>query len=477
MRNQKGQIQIILVVMAVLAIIGVVVGTQFFGGSKKPKEPFGQTPSAATQEGPPIISDLAPSGKLPSGASSVTLSLTTNEPAFCRYSTTAGKEYGYMSDGFTADEKGTSHSAKVSGLGGNQAYKFYVRCSDRAGNWNDKDSSIEFQIGAGAGGSGKGVGSAAVPVPEAPPIRSNLKPTGALPSGAKETQVSLTTNEPAFCRYSTTAGKEYGYMSDGFSGDKENLFHSATIRGLVDNTLYEFYVRCSDMAGNWNNEDTVIRFGVGGVNLPPGSSVSDAVPPSRFSPSPTTELPVETRQTTISLKTDEKAVCKYSATAGVSYDAMSNNFSSTNSTTHSTEVTGLSEGASYNYYVKCIDGAGNKNTNDLTISFKVAAPVDNTPPVLSNPSHRGDVLFYTTTSVVISIATNEPAACRYSASAGTSYGSMNGSFSNYDQTKKFHVKELTGLQMGKAYDFYAKCSDTAGNVNTGDMLISFSIAS
>ena len=476
MRNQKGQIQIILVIVAVLAIIGVVVGTQFLPKKEKTEKPFGQAPSTVAQEGPPVLSDLAPSGKLPSGTSSVTLSLTTNKPAFCRYSSEAGKEYGYMSDGFTADEKGTGHSTKVSGFGNNQVYKFYVRCNDRAGNWSDKDSLIEFQIGAGV--SGKGAGSTAIiPAPEAPPIRSNLKPTGALPSGAKETRISLTTNEPAFCRYSMGAGNEYGYMSDGFTADEDGLSHSATVRGLIDNTLYEFYIRCNDRAGNSNNEDVIIRFGVGGVVLTPGSSVSDAVPPSRFSPSPTTDLPVETRRTTISLKTDEKAVCRYSATAGVSYDAMSDNFSSANSVTHSTEVTGLSEGTSYNYYVKCVDGSGNKNTNDLTISFKVAAPIDNTPPVRSNPSHTGNVLFYTTTSVVISIATNEPATCHYSTVAGTSYGSMSGSFSHYDQTKKFHVKELTGLQMGKSYGFYVKCSDTAGNVNTGDMLISFSIAS
>ena len=50
-----------------------------------------------------------------------------------------------------------------------------------------------------------------------------------------------------------------------------------------------------------------------------------------------------------------------------------NTFTTTGGTSHSRTLTGLTDGQSYTYYVRCIDGSGNANTNDYTISFSVAA--------------------------------------------------------------------------------------------------------
>ena len=211
-----------------------------------------------------------------------------------------------------------------------------------------------------------------------PPVRSNLLPSGTLPSGTVKTTISLTTNEPAYCRYSANQGLSYSSMGSDFSYDKEKLDHTASV-GLSDNMVYKYYIRCRDIAGNKNGDDAVIRFGVGSAAVTSGSS---------------------------------------------------------------------------------------------------SAPVakDTTPPVMSRPSHAWNILPYNTTSTVISISTDEPATCRYSAAQGTSYGSMSKTFAYYDQTKRFHVLTITGLQSGKAYDFFTRCKDTAGNVSTGDVLISFTVA-
>ena len=42
-------------------------------------------------------------------------------------------------------------------------------------------------------------------------------------------------------------------------------------------------------------------------------------------------------------------------------------------TSHSQLLTGLVNGTSYNYYVRCQDGSGNTNTNDYAISFSVSS--------------------------------------------------------------------------------------------------------
>jgi len=52
---------------------------------------------------------------------------------------------------------------------------------------------------------------------------------------------------------------------------------------------------------------------------------------------------------------------------------MTNIFSSTGGTSHSTQVTGLVDGGSYSYYVRCQDPTGNVNPDDYSITFSVAA--------------------------------------------------------------------------------------------------------
>lgn len=98
--------------------------------------------------------------------------------------------------------------------------------------------------------------------------------------------------------------------------------------------------------------------------------------------------------------------------------------------------------------------------------------VDTTPPVISNFSHQGDVLPSGTREAVISVSTDEPASCKYTANPeSSSYSSMPW----YDQTGRFHVKTITGLRDGGSYEFFVRCQDFNGNINTGSYLISFKI--
>jgi len=101
------------------------------------------------------------------------------------------------------------------------------------------------------------------------------------------------------------------------------------------------------------------------------STGPDTTPPSRLNPQPITNLSSGTTNTTISLDTDETATCRYSTTAGTDYPSMTDTFTDTGSTTHSELITGLVDGQTFNYYVKCEDISGNFNTDDFLISFGV----------------------------------------------------------------------------------------------------------
>ena len=94
----------------------------------------------------PERSDKAPSGELPSGTTSATLTLTTGEVVTCKYDTIS-KDYGDMDNSFTTPD-GLSHSATVSGLTGGISYNYYVRCQDTAENANDDDYLISFSVAA-----------------------------------------------------------------------------------------------------------------------------------------------------------------------------------------------------------------------------------------------------------------------------------------------------------------------------------------
>ncbi len=100
---------------------------------------------------------------------------------------------------------------------------------------------------------------------------------------------------------------------------------------------------------------------------------ADTTPPIRSNGSPAGILPSGTTSATISLTTNENATCKYSTTASVSYTSMTNTFTTTGATSHLRNLTGLTDGSTYNYYVKCRDTTGNANNTNYLISFSVAS--------------------------------------------------------------------------------------------------------
>src|SRR5439155_17696293 len=94
-----------------------------------------------------------------------------------------------------------------------------------------------------------------------PPGRSDGSPTGTLPAGTTSATLSLTTDEAATCRHSTTAGVAYSRMKDTFS-TTGGRSHATAVGGLEDGTQYTFYVRCRDLSRNANPDDYPIRFSV-----------------------------------------------------------------------------------------------------------------------------------------------------------------------------------------------------------------------
>jgi hypothetical protein len=103
-----------------------------------------------------------------------------------------------------------------------------------------------------------------------------------------------------------------------------------------------------------------------------------------------------------------------------------------------------------------------------------ATPYDIYPPVRYGGRPTG-ALVPGTRETLLSLYTHEPALCKYDTSPNIPYEFMSHDISTTYKT--FHDTWISGLEDGRAYTFYVKCIDPAGNANPDDYVISFSIMS
>jgi hypothetical protein len=99
---------------------------------------------------PPVISYPLPTGTQAYGTSGVTLQVTTDESATCKYSAT---DVAYASMGSTfSSTGGTTHQQPGFTTANGQSYTRYVRCIDGSGNANTSSTAISFSVSGTPGG-------------------------------------------------------------------------------------------------------------------------------------------------------------------------------------------------------------------------------------------------------------------------------------------------------------------------------------
>jgi|GEM_PF-5835586 len=385
---------------------------------------------------PPVRSGGQPSGALATGTTQATLSLRTDNPATCRYATTAGLSYSAMTNIFSATG-GVVHTTTVTGLTDGGSYSYYVRCQDSAGDVDSDDYIIAFAVGAASGSTGTTGVSDFLGVED--PLseggmwstmgswtsleKSNGAYTTQGTSGARLVTPVLSADQYAEITFDQDPGTQSwpgvmtrvqgaangsGYLAIAYS-EQVRLYRADDNGGLTFTQLasaninvgtaprdlrlesqgatHRVYFNGSLML-TYTDPNNVYTAGQPGItdavfggptvkiltfsggSLAAGGSTTPA--PVRSAGLPTGVLASGTTQATLSLVTDESATCRYATTAGVPYSSMNNTFSTTGGTSHATPVTGLTDGSSYSYYVRCQDSSGNANPDDYTITFSVA---------------------------------------------------------------------------------------------------------
>ena len=362
-------------------------------------------------DGGPVVHNANPQGTVT--AATVKLSLDTEDLAQCKYST-SDTSYDDMGDTFDLND-GLYHTASLGSLN-KGSYTYYVRCKDFEGNTNSSSTKITFKVGT--------ISCVGDNCPSDQPATGN-GPTlsGLLPVGVTYDSyviLSVTTNPAADCRYSWY-DKAYDSMTLVF-GSTDRLYHTATAV-LSSTGYYTYYVRCRDDNGGVNATAGKISFRRGSLYVAPPPP-SDTTPPSISSLAPSGDI--ETSTTTISCSTDEAATCKY-GTTDADYDSLAGPLTAdSGKTSHSAEVSFDAAGA-HNYYVRCKDKVGNKNTVSSIINFNYVIPVKE-GPAISDLQPTGAIYQQ---NVALIVQTDKEADCRYSTD-DTDFDSMSDSFSTND---------------------------------------------
>lgn len=107
----------------------------------------------------------------------------------------------------------------------------------------------------------------------------------------------------------------------------------------------------------------------------------------------------------------------------------------------------------------------------ITFNITVTMLNDTTPPIISNPSPNS-AQSYTTTSVILSVNTDESATCRYNLT-DISYDNMTGLFND---NVTIHTASYN-VSSGTSYTIYVRCRDTLNNTDNSSVTISFSVDS
>ncbi len=156
---------------------------------------------------------------------------------------------------------------------------------------------------------------------------------------------------------------------------QDNIWHTYGANGTYNATC-----TVTDALGVTGMAATTL---VLGAPVPPPG---DTAPPVLSQLLPTGQLAAGTTSATLRVTTDEIAACRYSATSGIAFASM-NPFAATDSTTHTSVISGLANGSAYAYYVKCRDTAGNTNPSDAIITFSVANATSPPPTVSATLAH------------------------------------------------------------------------------------------
>lgn len=215
------------------------------------------------------------------------------------------------------------------------------------------DSEGETRSGSWDIGADEYSSAGGVPAPDTtPPTRSGGSPSGALAAGTTQTNIILSTNESATCKYGSAANTLYASIANTFTATG-GTSHSASI-STQNGQSYTYYVRCTDGSGNDNTDDFTISFSVD------NPAVADTNAPS---------IPTNLSATAVSSSQINLSWTASTDNIGVTgYTIFKNGAQLTTTTGTSYSNTGLTAATAYSYTISAYDAANNNSGQTASAS-------------------------------------------------------------------------------------------------------------
>ncbi len=339
----------------------------------------------------PLCAGAQPTGNLPYGTSTTTISTQTTQDATCRYSTIEDIPFSAMTETFDITGS-TAHSEDVFGLMPlSSINRYFVECQTASGI--TPACRIEFGVGAPCSEDSQCDGglSCINGYCQLPYCAGAQPPPGtSLPSNTASVDIGLNTDNAAVCRYSQTLPSYLLSKLEKYLGMPtlfdiiDGLVHTDIVTsGLVTGTN-SYYALCQENDPPQNITSLCqISFNIGVCNEefkcangwlcepntgngicvpPPCSNVSVVSPP--FNRDGT--LPATTTAVTLQATTDDPANCAYGDNSSVAFSSMTG-FLPTGGLAHTADNVSVKGG--YNAkYVKCQDSDGE---DVCSVSFRV----------------------------------------------------------------------------------------------------------
>lgn len=324
---------------------------------------------------PPVISSPLPSGAQAYGTTSVTLQVTTDEAATCRYNAT---DVAYASMGSTFETTGgTSHQQTGFSVSNGNSYTRYVRCIDGSGNASAASVTIAFFVAAtqdivldnaGAGVSQSGEWSTSTYFPGYYGTNYHYAPDASGYWFQWTTSALTSGNYAVYAWWPAAAGRPTDAAYEiTHSGGTATVTANQTTNGDQWNFLgtYSFGTTgtirlLSGSTGTEGAAADAVRF---------VTTADDTTAPIVYGLYPSGDLPERVTSVLLQVFTDEVAECRFGS-SGAEFSSMTP-FNSTNSTTHAHDMT-VQYGGVYRRCYRCQDGASNVS-DETCARFSVPA--------------------------------------------------------------------------------------------------------
>ena len=386
----------------------------------------------------PVISSVVATNVTQTGA---TITWTTDEAS------TSQVEYALDAQ-FTSptavpspanSEKVLSHSVVLSSLTANTLYYVRAKSSDAAGNPADMVSTSFTTDQA--------------PDTTGPTIDTITPADGATVGDQTQATITWATNEAADSKVI------YGTTSDSLTLTKADTAlvtpptaHSLTLTGLTQNTLYYYRIISKDAAANSTtlpNAPTAPRsFRTAADTVAPTLTVSTAV------------TNITTTGATVTWTTSKATTTqvKYGLDANL---ASGNTFfpspaDSAYVTSHSVNLSGLTNGIQYYVQVLSVDAAGNSLASSPIVGFSTLVTPDTTAPTIS----VAVAVNVTQNTATVTWTTNEAATSIVKYGSTSNLGSLGGD----TPLTTNHSVTLSGLTPGAQYHYRVETAEAAGKI-------------